>query len=88
MHHVMQTQNPPLMYWNKMTKSIVGSVRAWRNEGIPVYFTIDAGPNVHLLCEGKDETSVLKKVKMVTGIKSLILNKVARGARLVDTHLF
>ena len=28
------------------------AVRAWREEeGVPVFFTIDAGPNVHLICE-------------------------------------
>ena len=23
--------------------------------GLPAYFTVDAGPNVHIICEGKDE---------------------------------
>ena len=62
MHHVMQAQIPPIYYWNDMTKKIMELVVSWRkNDGIPVYFTIDAGPNVHLICEGRDENFVVEK---------------------------
>lgn len=89
MHHVMQTQVPPLFYWNDMTKKIMESVVFWREkDGISVYFTIDAGPNVHLICEAKDEDRVVEKVKAMKGIESYIINRPSRGAYLVDTHLF
>ena len=52
MHHVMQTQTPPLFYWNDATKRIMEAVRGWRKNGLSVYLTIDAGPNVHIICEG------------------------------------
>lgn len=88
MHRVMQTQTPPLVYWNDVTKEIMRLVTAWRKRGLPVYFTIDAGPNVHLICEGKNETNVLREVKTVQGIQQLIVNKPATGARLINKHLF
>jgi diphosphomevalonate decarboxylase len=75
MHHVMQTQSPPLYYWNDETKRIVDMLK---KSGLPAYFTIDAGPNVHIICEGKDEqtlTEYFKKWK-------LIINKSAKGAHL------
>lgn len=83
MHAVMQSQNPPLMYWNEMTKIIMASVIDWRASGLPVYFTIDAGPNVHILCEGKNAEQVLEKVKLLSGIQSIIMNKPAPGAHLL-----
>lgn len=83
MHHVMQTQNPPLYYWNDKTKELMEAVKAWRKSGLPVYFTIDAGPNVHLICEGKFEGDVLKAVKDVQNVQEVIVNKPARGAHII-----
>lgn len=88
MHHVMQTQAPPLMYWNDTTRRIMDAVRSWRAEGLSVYFTIDAGPNVHLICEGVNEERVVKKLSEVSGIETTIRNKAASGARIVSDHLF
>lgn len=88
MHHVMQTQVPPLLYWNDATRRIMEAVKQWRKDSIPVYFTIDAGPNVHLICEGKDEDRVLDALNTVDGIEDIIQNKVSVGARVIDKHLF
>jgi len=88
MHHVMQTQSPPLYYWNEITKNIMQSVIDWRKQGLPVYFTIDAGPNMHCICEGKDEAKVMTALKTVQGVQSIIQNKVARGAYCINNHLF
>lgn len=51
MHSVMMTSEPPLFYWLPGTLEIIHAVREWRTNGVPVYYTIDAGPNVHLICE-------------------------------------
>ncbi len=83
MHHVMQTQNPPLIYWNDITKQIMAAVASWRKAGLPVCFTIDAGPNVHCICEAKDEKAVAEKLKEISGIKQIIINKPAAGAHLI-----
>lgn len=88
MHHVMQTQNPPLFYWNDTTKTIMERVVAWRNEGLGVYFTIDAGPNVHLICQKPDVLRVVEKVKTLIGIQTVIVNTNAPGAHRISQHLF
>lgn len=88
MHHVMQTQQPPLMYWNDMTKRLMDATKRWRNHGIPVYFTIDAGPNVHLIYEGKAEARVLEALNDMSGIEDLIFNKASEGAKIISEHLF
>lgn len=88
MHHVMQTQNPPLFYWNDTTKKIMDAVASWRKQGLAVYFTIDAGPNVHLICEGKDEKHVVDAVKTIAGIQEVIVNQPAKGAHIIESHLF
>ncbi len=84
MHAVMQSQNPPIYYWNEMTKKIMASVVGWRAGGLPVYFTIDAGPNVHILCEGKNAERVMEKAKLLDSIQSIIMNKPSQGAHLLS----
>lgn len=88
MHHVMQTQRPPVFYWNDVTKIIMDAVVGWRRQGLAVYFTIDAGPNVHLICEGKDEREVTRRVRTMQGVEQVMVNKPARGAHLITDHLF
>lgn len=87
MHHVMQTHDPPLYYWNDMTKILMNAVVSWRNNGLPVYFTIDAGPNVHLIYQAKNQGAVIQKLKELS-IKDYIINKPAKGAHLIKHHLF
>ena len=86
MHAVMMTSKPALFYWLPKTMEIILAVQDWRDEGLPVYFTIDAGPNVHLICQGKDENRVSKKLKSL-GIKKIIINKPTNGARIISKHL-
>lgn len=84
MHYVMQTQTPPMYYWNEKTKDIMEAVKYWRSAGLAVYFTIDAGPNVHLICEAKDKTRVLENLAGY----HVIVNQPSKGAHLIDDHLF
>lgn len=88
MHAVAMTQKPPIFYWNGTTMEIIRAVRELRDEGLPVYFTIDAGPNVHLICEAKDEAVVVEKAQMIAGVEDIIVNKPAQGAHPTDNHLF
>lgn len=88
MHAVMQSQVPPLSYWTEETRMIIAAVHKWRKGGLAIYCTIDAGPNVHLIFEGKNEQLLLNKIKEVSGVERLIINKPAPGAHVTHEHLF
>jgi diphosphomevalonate decarboxylase len=88
MHQVMQTQTPPLMYFTEDTKMLLKAVVDWRTQGLSVYYTIDAGPNVHIICEGKDEQRVVENVKQLNSAWCLLINKPSPGTHIIDTHLF
>ncbi len=50
LHALMMTSSPSYLLLKPATLSIIDEIRTFRAEtGIPVYFTLDAGPNVHLL---------------------------------------
>ena len=84
MHNIMQTQIPPLMYWTDETRKMMKSVQTWRKSGLPVYFTIDAGPNIHLFCEAKDEALLAEKLK---GYHTIV-NGPSEGAYIAEEDLF
>jgi len=83
MHTVMMTSNPALFYWTPKTLEIILKVIDWRGEGIEAYFTIDAGPNVHIICEGKNLEKIKAKVALIAGVKKVLVNKPAVGARTI-----
>lgn len=88
MHAVMQSQKPSLEYWTSETHAIMDAVKNMRKDGLPVYFTIDAGPNVHVIVEEKHKSAVVTQLKKIKGIKMMLINKPAKGARVIDKHLF
>jgi diphosphomevalonate decarboxylase len=50
LHSLMMTSDPPFVLMKPGTLAVIEKVRAFRKDtGIPVAFTLDAGPNVHLL---------------------------------------
>jgi diphosphomevalonate decarboxylase len=72
MHAVMMTSTPPLFYWTPITLEIIRSVGAWRKTGVPVAYTIDAGPNVHVICDYEVEDVVKEKLEKCSGIKEIL----------------
>lgn len=83
MHGVMMTSHPPLYYWNAATMSVIHATLQWRSEGIPVYFTIDAGPNVHLICEAADVPTVAARAGQLPGVQQIISSGPGGPARLL-----
>ena len=72
MHSVMMTSTPPLYYWAPGTLEIINAVREWREEGLQVCFTIDAGPNVHVLCPDLEAEAVKRRLTSLVSVKSLL----------------
>jgi diphosphomevalonate decarboxylase len=84
MHAVMMTSNPPLMYWQPATLEIFHAVRAWRAGGLPVAYTVDAGPNVHVLCPLEVQKEAERRLQNLPGVSDVLLAKVGGPARLVE----
>jgi diphosphomevalonate decarboxylase len=83
MHAVMMTSRPPLYYWAPATMALILAVQQWREEGLPVYFTIDAGPNVHLMCEAAHVDTVSALARKIPGVQTIITSGPGGPARLL-----
>lgn len=83
MHVVCMTSNPASFYWNAGTMQVIQAVRGWREQGLESYFTIDAGPNVHVICADTDRAEVERRLGELSLVQFTITNGVGPGARLV-----
>ncbi len=89
MHMVMMTSVPPAYYWQPGTLAVMQDVMHLRNdEHIEVYFSIDAGANVHVICEKKDAAIIENALKQNKLVQSIIYNEPCEGTKQINTHLF
>lgn len=88
LHSIMLTQYPPLIYWTPGTLRIMKLVSHWRADGIHVYFTINTGQDIHLICEQKNVDKVKAKLKKLEEVKEIIVNTPSEGTRSSENHLF
>ena len=58
MHSLMMATRPPILYALPETLTAIRTVWTARAEGLPVWFTMDAGPNLKLLFESPSESSI------------------------------
>lgn len=88
LHAIMLTSTPSLVYWLPGTLRVMHAVKRWRADGLPVYFTVNTGQDIHLICQKKDVEQVIKKVEEISDVQKTIVNYCSKGARLVTSHLF
>jgi diphosphomevalonate decarboxylase len=84
MHAVMQTSTPPLMYWQPATLAVMSAVQEWRKTGSPVAYTIDAGPNVHVICPEGTQQQTAERLMEIPGVIQILQASAGGPARLID----
>ena len=84
MHAVMMTSHPMLHYWKPGTLAVMEAVRDLRRSGTEAYFTIDAGPNVHVLVEEENLSRVTRVMAEELKFRTIV-GKAGPGARIVET---
>ncbi len=82
MHAVMMTSTPPLFYWEPASVDIMKAVPEWRKGGLAACYTLDAGPNVHVLCAAADAPTVKSRLEQIPGVNQVILASAGDGAHL------
>jgi diphosphomevalonate decarboxylase len=73
MHGTTLAATPPFTYWSAESMKVMNLVRQIRNGGLPCYFTMDAGPNVKLLVERKNEAALLSAMSAHLDAKQLVV---------------
>ncbi|MFD1412222.1 diphosphomevalonate decarboxylase [Oceanobacillus jeddahense] len=79
MHATTLGANPPFTYWQDTTMRVMQTVQNLREQGIPAFFTIDAGPNVKVLYLPEDEAKVKNSLQAMEDVEDIIISKPGSG---------
>jgi diphosphomevalonate decarboxylase len=83
MHAVMITTQPPLIYWSPATLACIQLIQNLRRTGVPVFFTVDAGPQVKAICLPEARAGVRAALATLPGVSRLIDCRLGGPARVL-----
>ncbi len=84
MHSVMWASRPAIVYWNSATLNCLQTIRALQADGVDVFFTIDAGPQVKAICQPACAAAVEDALRETDGVTTTMTSGLGAGARLED----
>ena len=84
LHLVAMSCRPRILYWQAGTLKVMERVRQLNADGVPCCFTMDAGANVHVLCEPEHEESVASALDDLPEVETTIRDRTGPGARFQD----
>jgi diphosphomevalonate decarboxylase len=82
MHSVMMTSTPALHYWKPASLEVMNQVRLMRAEGIPACYTVDAGPNVHVICPESEAHLIDRRLREIPGVQNVLVARAGAGAQI------
>ncbi|QNP74722.1 diphosphomevalonate decarboxylase [Streptomyces roseirectus] len=82
MHATMLAARPAVRYLSPATVSVLDGVLRLRADGVPAYATMDAGPNVKVLCHPADAARVADAVRDAAPGCTVLTARRGPGARL------
>lgn len=86
MHAVMMTSTPNLIYWQPASVMLMHEVSQLRYQGVAAAYTLDAGPNVHVICTAESAQIVKKHLENLPGVLQVLLSPAGGAARLLQNN--
>ncbi|MGD0172856.1 MAG: diphosphomevalonate decarboxylase [Anaerolineales bacterium] len=83
MHAVMMTSRPSLTYWEPESLELMRLIPEWRVGGLPVAYTVDAGPNVHCLCLAESAEEVERRLRELPAVRQILRARPGLGAKAI-----
>lgn len=89
LHAMMMTSNPYFLLMRPNTVSIIEKIFAYRNDTkLPVCFTLDAGPNIHLLYPDSIKTEIKSfiqtELQPFTYENTVIEDQIGQGSKIIS----
>lgn len=84
MHACTLAAVPPFTYWSDQSLKAMQVIRQIRKDGLPCYFTMDAGPNVKALCQKKQVSQIKDKLAEHFAPEQLIVAYAGNGIELIE----
>ena len=84
MHALNLSANPPFNYWSPESIEAMRMVSELRKQGYPVYLTMDAGPNVKLICKASQMEELMEKLLQTFHKEQLVMAKPGPGIQILE----
>lgn len=82
LHALAMTSRPPILYWNPATLACIDAVRALRGAGVPVFLTIDAGPQLKAVCLPEATDRVAAELHDISGVVDVLVTGLGPGLEM------
>jgi diphosphomevalonate decarboxylase len=82
MHATGFAARPPVVFWTPATMAAMDAVRTLRESGVEAWFTIDAGPQVKVLCRPGDADAVAERMRAVPGVLRVLRSGTGPGVAM------
>lgn len=86
MHATMLGAEPPVRYWGPASVELLDLVANLRADGLECYATMDAGPNVKILCQAAEVDHLAARITEAQPEIGVIPARAGQGARLVASE--
>ncbi|WP_191986146.1 diphosphomevalonate decarboxylase [Levilactobacillus huananensis] len=83
MHALTLSAQPPYTYFNGDTLKAMDAVRKLRDQGIPCYYTLDAGPNLKIFCEEPAVPTIKQSFGKLFGATNVIVAHPGPGLKFL-----
>ena len=83
MHGTMLGAKPPILYWQRETLEVMEIVKELRDENIACYFTMDAGPNVKIICKKSESDIIINRLKKSFDESMIIKSGIGSGITIL-----
>lgn len=83
MFSTMFAADPPIIYWQSRSLAVIRLCASLRQQGIDAWETMDAGPQVKILCAESVVETICAALKNELAIDSLIVDQAGSGPRLL-----
>ena len=84
MHALMLSTEPPLRYWNRTTLGCLDTLEKLQNRQVPVFYSIDAGPQIKAICSSDAVDTVADALVQVNGVRQVIQSAIGGGVETTN----
>ena len=75
LHLIAMSSRPPVYYWSPGTIEVLAAVRGLRSDGVAAYATMDAGANVHVICQPEDAAQVADRLEAQGSVQYVVRDR-------------
>jgi len=84
MHKVMKTSKPSISYMTDVTHSCLTEIENLRSSGHSLFYTIDAGPQVKIICDPKSTEIIRDRIIDKTSVLDVVYAGLGGPPRIID----